>query len=595
MRAAHLIAPLISDGIPERHVIFDTEAHRQATSAGERQTFAIAAAEYLRVAKDQPAEVVRARAYEDPGELWADVLAFTRSKHRTIVWCHNLAYDLRVARALTVLPQLGMELKGIVLDYTSAWASFTGKGRSIMCCDLTSWLPHTLQTIGKDLGLAKQGSIERAASTQDKLKRCARDVEITRLAVVELLALIRAEQFGPWRATGAGQSHAAWRRRFMTTSPLCHDDEDALAAERRAMWTGRCEAWRWGKIKPAATFEYDLSLAYPWIAATEQLPEILIGRIGARTLPQLLPTIKRRAVLAEVTVTVDREVVPALQGKHIHWPVGTFDTTLWDPELLLAHQAGATVTVRRAWAYTRGSALQPFSRWLLDQVDGNAGEHTILQRRALKHMSRAVVGRFAMRYRSWEPHTRMPECQLRLGELHDLDTGERLETLQVGHSFMTLGGHELGEDAAPQITGWVMSECRRRLWELCSLAGRENVLYMDTDSLIVNQLGARKLDTAIVAGAAWSLRLKHKHRQLTIHGPRQLTFRTSRRVAGVPHEAHELEPGVYAGEVFAGLRESIANGDGDAVLVQHRRFELDGIDTRREHLPDGSTRPHRVG
>lgn len=595
MRVPHLIAPLVSSGVPERHVIFDTEARRRAVSGGERQTFALAAAEYLRAPKDQPPEVVRARAYTDAADLWRDVLAFTRSKHRTVVWCHNLAYDLRLARALQVLPELGLQLRGIVLDYTSAWASFSGGGRTVLCCDVTSWLPASLAMLGRDLELAQHPLPLSGASDDDLLRRCARDVEITRHAVTGLLELVRREQLGPWRSTGAGQSHAGWRKRFMTTSPFCHDDVDALEAERRAMWTGRCEAWRWGDLSPGPVVEYDLQLAYPHICASERVPEQLIGRVGGGAIMQLLANRAERALLAEVTVSTDRPLVPASHGRFIHWPVGTFDTVLWDPELQLLLDHGAKVKVRRAWLYRRGAALQPFSRWLLDQVQGMEGEHTALQRRALKHMSRAFVGRFAMRYRSWQPYATMPEHQLRLGELHDLQTGERVETLQVGTSFMTLGEHELAEDAVPQVTGWVMSEARARLWRLTELAGAEHVAYMDTDSLLVDQVGARRLGDAIAAGAAWSLREKASYRKAIIHGPRQLQLGKVRRVAGVPLDAIEVGPGEYEGELFAGLRESLAAGDGLAVTVHRRRFKLEAVDTRREHLPAGATAPHQVG
>jgi hypothetical protein len=585
----------VSDGIPERHVIFDTEAHRTITSSGERQTFSLAAAEYLRFTRDAGPEIVKARAYDAPEQLWEDILRFTRSRHRTIVWCHNLAYDLRVARGLEILPEMGLELKGIVLDYTSSWAKFAGGGRSLLCCDITSWLPHTLKTLGKDLGQRPTPLPGNNGDRQLLLKHCARDVQITRSAVEEILRLVTNERLGPWRATGAGQSHAAWRRRFMSTSPLCHDDEDALTAERRAMWTGRCEAWRWGKIKHSPVWEYDLALAYPAIAASEQLPEALIGRAGAVPIQHLLAKAASRAVLADVTVTTDTPLVPCAANKLIHWPVGTFRTTLWDPELQLLAEHQAQVHVHQAWLYTRGDALKAFSSWLLDAVQDGGGEHSQLQRRALKHMSRAVVGRFAMRYRSWEEEAQMPDSRLRLGEEHDLRTGERWETLQVGHTFMTLGGHELAEDAAPQITGWVMSECRRRLYQLVLIAGEEHVLYMDTDSLIVTSTGAERLNMAIDRGEGWGLRVKHKHPRLTINGPRQLQLGAHRRLAGVPSDALQVKPGVYEGEMFSGLRESIAQGDAGAVMVQQRQFKMTGIDTRRLHLPDGQTAPHVVG
>jgi hypothetical protein len=595
MRVPHTITPLVSDGVPERHIILDTEAHRAQAGGGERQTFALAATSYLRISGEPLCETVRDRLYYDPQDLWREVLDFMRYKHRTVLWAHNLAYDLRIGQALTILPRLGLDLDGIVLDYTSAWAAFSGGHRTLLCCDLTSWLPTTLERIGKDLNLHQHPNPRAGDGDRSLAVRCARDVEITSKAVQDVLQLVRTERLGPWRATGAGQSHAGWRRSFFSTGPFCHDREDALRAERRAMWTGRCEAWRWGVIKPGPSFEYDLSLAYPSITATEACPERLAGTLDEPDLSRLTAMQDRYAVLADVLADIDAPVLPHSHQNLIHWPEGRVESVIWDPELSLVRDFAHRLSIRRAYLYHRGEALQPFSQWLVAQVDGGEGEHTPVQRRALKHMSRAFIGRFALRYRHWEQHARMPDERLKLGESFCRETGERVETLQVGHNYMTLGGHELGRDACPQITGWVMSECRRRLWKLCETAGLANVLYMDTDSLIVNATGAARLDDAIADGQAWSLRLKATHRYLRIDGPRQLHFKNTRRVAGVPEHAVETKPGVYAGELFTGLRESVANGDANAVTVTPQTWRLEGCDTRREHLPDGHTRPHRVG
>ena len=413
--------------------------------------------------------------------------------------------------------------------------------------------------------------------------------------MLQLLDLIEREGLGPWRTTGAGQSHAGWRRRFLTARPLVHDSEPALEAERRALWTGRCEAWRWGKIDPCPVFEYDLQLAYCHIAAQCPVPHMLQGSTGSGAIAWWRAAPERRALLAEVEVTTDRPLVPASHGKRIHWPVGTFTTTLWDPELQLLLDNGAQVKVLRAWLYDTAPSVQDFAVWLLGQLDPAASSSTAVQRRALKHFSRTLVGRFGMRYRGWEPYAQLPDFGLRLGELHDLTTGERTETLHVGHEFMSLGAMTETDDGLPQITGWVMAEARRRLWQLVELAGETDVLYMDTDSLIVTPAGADRLDRAIADGLAGSLTLKASYQRLTINGPRQLIFGRHRRVAGVPRKAVPVGPTEYEGEVWRSMRESVARGEGNSVTIERKRFKLAAVDDRRQRLPNGLTSAHVVG
>lgn len=594
-RVAHTLAPLSSDGVPSRHVILDTEATRAAAGAGESQSFALAVASYLTWPALARGSETPPRAYTDPAELWADVGAFTRNKHRTVVWAHNLAYDLRVSRALLVLPALGFQLRGIVLEHQASWAVFRGHARTILCCDLASWLPTSLAKIGSDLSASRPPLPRDGSETERLLARCTADVQITQAAVIELLSMVAGKGMGPWRATGAGQSHAAWRRRWLTDKPLVHDSDAALAAERRAMWTGRCEAWRWGKVTGTKAHEYDLQLAYPHLAAAERVPAQLLGEMTGGALASWMANKAERALLAEVEVTTTEPVVPTEHGKLIHWPVGTFMTTLWDPELQLLLDARARVRVRRGWLYRRGPVLADFSKWLLAQLDERSSLATPVQRRALKHMARTVIGRCALRYRSWEPYGTVPDFRLHLGELHDLDTGESTDLLHVGHELLTLAGEVEAEDSLPQITGWVMSAARARLWQLMQIAGLDNVLYLDTDSVVVNDAGAAILDELIDTGAAWNLQHKGTHSSCRILGPRQLQLGRERRLAGVPLKATRVAPGVYEGEVWRSIRESVARGEGATVVLERRRWELNAVDNRRWHLPGGDTCAHRVG
>lgn len=595
MRQAHYVAPLVRSGVPDRHVIFDTEASSSSRNGAEVQTFALAVAEYVDVRGGLEDPPVRRRDYSDPAALWQDVAAFTRPRRRTVCWAHNLAYDLRVSRALAELPRLGFALSGIVLEHTASWASFRGPRGTVLCCDLHSWLPAPLASIARDLGTEQQAIQHRTAGAQQLLERCRGDVEVTRQAVLELLRLLQREDMGPWRATAAGQSHAAWRKRWLSARPLVHDDADALAAERRAIWTGRCEVWRWGKSEPGGVHEYDLELAYPRIAAERRLPHAIVGRTGELTPATLNRALERYAVLAEVDVSTPAPVVPMEQGGRIVWPVGRFSSTLWSPELQLLIDAGAELVVRRAWLYDRSPALQPFARWLLAQVAASGTSPTALQRRALKHMSRTLIGRFALRYRGWQSFCELPDFGLRLGLDHDLRTGVTTETLHVGHELLHLGAMTESDESLPQITGYVASEARARLWQLVQLAGESEVLYMDTDALLVTPAGARALELAIDEGRAYSLRHKASYRQATIHGPRQLVLGKQRRIAGVPKSAREVSPGVYAGETWRSLRESVVRGESDSVVVEPGTWHLAAVDPRRLHLEGGLTAPHAVG
>src|SRR5215831_6602559 len=95
----------------------------------------------------------------------------------------------------------------------------------------------------------------------------------------------------------------------------------------------------------------------------------------------------------------------------------------------------------------------------------------------------------------------------------------------------------------PQITGYIMSEARARLWRAAAAAGLGNVLHVDTDSAIVNGAWDRALEAAVAAGLPGGWRRKDTWRHLDVTGPRHYRSSGRRVIPGVPRAAVEVEPG----------------------------------------------------
>jgi hypothetical protein len=210
----------------------------------------------------------------------------------------------------------------------------------------------------------------------------------------------------------------------------------------------------------------------------------------------------------------------------------------------------------------------------------------------LKHWARALVGRMALRYRRWEPYGDTPDLGLSLAINYDED-GEPVEKLHVGHERFTLAELEEVEDSAPQITGWVMSQCRARLWGAIQVADPNHVLYMDTDSLLVDKVGHAALQQNTYMLDSLEKRAKWDH--ALIHGPRNIELDQDRRLSGVPRHAERKGPLEWEGHVMRAIKESIVRDELDHVAQLHRTYHVNTTDPRRERYPDGSTRPYRLG
>lgn len=574
--------------IPRTFIYLDSEAYQADSHGTKLQTFRLAVAAVDRRRHDGAGWKAREWAeFDATADLWTWVEAQCQTKARTVLVAHKLDYDLRICDALRALTKRGWVLTNIRLDTTQAWASWRKDTKTLVMCDSLSWVNMGLEKIGGILEIPKLPLPDWEDSREAWLARCHRDVEIMATFYMRLIDWVKTADLGNWKPTGAGQAWAAYRHKFLTHHLLVHENEDAKLAERRAGWTGRCEAWQYGKISNGPFTEWDYSTAYARIGAECKVPTQLIAEVNGPQLLKLDALSGLHAVLAECVVSTEIPSVPMTTGDGIIWPVGTFTTTLWDTEISLAREYGATIEPTRAWWYARKPALRDFCRWCLGILDTEAGAIDPIVKLAVKHWSRALIGRFAARYSQWEEVGLSPWDDISLGWAIDVGADEKWRILQLGRQLLRQTEEADSQDAVPAVMTWVMAECRARLFRASYVAGTENVAYMDTDSLIVNRAGHSRLLEAEIPG----FRVKGQWNTLEIMGPRQLVLAGRLRAAGVPSSAIQVEEHVWEAETWAQLATSISNGESDTVRISPRRVTIAGKDTRRIHGKNGVTYP----
>lgn len=588
----HFIRPNEANRYPRRIVCFDTEAIITETRKYERQRFRLAAASFdLFKGMDQVPSKSETTVVFEPQHLWEWIDARIKSKSRTVVFAHNLAYDLRLSDAFRCLYALGYDLAFFTLDSNRCVARFTKKGASLLVTDLSSWLPTSLERVADCLGLKKAPLPRQDASETEWVNRCSRDVEITRAAALRLLRYMETSDLGSFRLTGPAQAMAAYRHRFMPKfTLLVHKESEALAAERRAVWAGRCEVWRHGEIQ-GPLYEWDFRLAYLNIARETSVPIRFRGEAEGMSYANLSRLANHRAILSECTITTSAPITPTKGPNGIYWPTGKFRTTLWDNELTLAKENGAGIEIHHSWVYMKFPALAEWANWLLYQLGPDGLPVDALERIMLKDWARSLIGRFGSRWAKWEKIATLKESGLELLPYVDLDTGEEGAYLQNGHDWFERSGYVDAPDAMPAVMGYIMAEARCRLYRAMGWAGFANVVYVDTDSIITNAEGNDRLAGANSERNLENLVLKAEYKHGLFLGPRQIRLNTELRVAGLPKSAIQKTPRTFEAVLWEGLSESIRRGHPNEVRVYRRNVTVRGTDNRRQHLAGGATAP----
>lgn len=583
-RAAHWVKGNEQNRIPKRWIAFDTEAKAATTQDGEVQSWRMAAA--MRWRRDVRAKNVPESAiFSDPVSLWIWVTDFCVSEVRTVVTAHNLGYDVRISQALEILPRLGWRLDWSNLDRNVSAMVWRSDRGTLVFSDLFTWLPYPLREIGSWLKLEK-GDMPDEDGTEEQWERyCLRDTDIVRRAVIDIVEFIDSDDIGNWQPTGAGTAYSMWRHRFMHHKVLVHDDMGLLSLERQAMHTGRAEAWRHGRITGDTWYEVDMKTAYTWIAAEYALPIKLKYKGGKLTNDQFRELNKHFAICARCVVLTDEPMVPFDNGQRTIWPIGEFETALWDIEISKLLDSGATVRILQYATYVRKPALADWAEYVINRINGDVPVPSLVVAKYLKHCGRALIGRLSLRIPSWEYWGENVEGITGISYELDIRTGKQQRMLHVGHDVFYQTEREEAKDSLPQITGYVMAVCRMLLWDAMSVAGFENIAHVDTDCVLVNKAGLDAIKAHYGALFEYRWQVKGRYSNIEVWGPRNYRTGRERKIAGVPRKAKEVSPGKFTGEMWLSVGNDMEAGRSGTVTIKTGDWEVKMVDPRRLDAP----------
>lgn len=584
---AHYIKPNHKANVPKRMVVIDAAAVSEYSTSGERQSWRCGAAIFIHWTSKGFIHR-ETRTYLSPDELWGDVCEFTRKKQRTIVYAHNLPYDLRITDALRCISARKFKLEAIRVSSQGSWSRWSKDQATLTLCDSASVFPITVGSLGLLVDCHRL-RLPNSEDVGEWMAVTVRNAEIVANAMTEYWSWLRTGVAGNWQMTGAGQSWAHWRHSHYTHPVLVHPDMEAIAAERRAMWTGRAENWRHGKDLDAPIYEWDWANSYPRVVRDWNVPVRFVGQ-ARKPSPRDLQTLASKYIInADVEVQTDKPIVPTSHDGRIIWPIGSFRTTLWWPEIEALIRAGQTVRPERIWLYRGEPALRQWAQWIIGEIHDPDFQNKKWLGPILKHWSRTLIGRFATQYQNWELFGRDTSSKVMIGHLFDNRTKELSDVMQVGHDLHIMTGMSESDDSCPQITSYVMSVARRRLWDAMVAVGLEHVYYVDTDSLVVDMEGHVALTKMTRAGRFEGLRLKGRHRGYEIYGPRAAIFGPKQVFAGMPRDSRRVTDEEWQGQVWTQLERALRTGEHDRVTITNRKFTVRYNDKRRIRTGDGRT------
>lgn len=554
---------------PTNWVVFDCEANIKEAAGGEQtHTLRLGCGRYHRIARSGKREQLHNFDFDAGRAFWNRCLELSEPDRRLVLFGYNIGYDLRMVEAFSILRQLGYTQNRIYVGGQVVIVGWRKEKHTIVAIDACNYFDGKLEQWGDLLGKPKGKVAFRTVTDDALLSYCWRDVDILDTLLLRWWAFIDKHDLGCFSPTKASQSFNAYRHRFMPCKIQIHANTRASAVERAAYHGGRVECFHIGELTDGPYYKFDVNSMYPYIMTKTPVP-VCYKSVGSYLdVPTLKRLLRRYAVCGLFDVSTDEPAYTYRHGTDLVYPVGRFQAHLSTPEVAYGLKHGHIRKGLRVAIYDKAVIFRDYVRYFYRLRQQYDKQGDLIFKTMVKYFMLSLYGKFGQRSERWvkgdnifdDPDGGHFEFQGDPPQLvrYVVISGQRWDIKESSESY----------HAFPAIAAHLTAAARMYLWSLIVKAGRSEVFYCDTDSLITTRLGRRRLREYLDENVLGKLKCEYKTTRLLISAPKE--YRTDREYKhkGIKADAIEIQPGVFQQLQWEGLRGAIMAGRPDEIHLK---------------------------
>lgn len=596
--AIYYIRPNKTDKLPTNILILDTETKGETVEDAAIHTMYMAWT--WRFTLGPKGEIQREKwTFWDDGQLLGEYVdQEARPKAPLYIIGSNITFDLFASGLASFLHGTTWRAEMLYDKGMVTIIVLKDGDRTIKFLALQNFLDGGVAEWGKLLGLQKQ-EVDFDKDTFTTIKEyCRIDTEITGRAFIGYLDFVRKHDMGGFAVTKSGQSFRCFRHRFMKEKILHYDETKFNNFTRNGYYGGRVECGHIGTREGGTYVKVDVNSMYPAIMQRQYFPTVLRQWIKEPDHEYALRQLRSYCCMGRVTLQTDEPVYPVRIPGKLVFPVGEFQTILSTESLRYAFKHGHIKSVHELLTFRRAKLFAAFVDEFYSLRLRYKKEKNAVWEKTVKLMLNSLYGKFGEK-RERELHRLPdPEGEFYRGEYSlwlnpDSEMVEHLpeekrqeakskgvfingmEWKAFGTSCVTWGEKE-GPQSAPFIAAHVTDYGRMLLWKFIKMVGHKNVLYADTDSLIIEAKHLPKLKGVINEAKLGSLKVEGTTDRLEIRGAKDYTFGKEIRRKGVRANSVKEADGSFTMPYFPGLYSLQRRGivDGFPIGSVNKRLTL---------------------
>ena len=562
MRVSHIIQDNKTSRYPSDFIFFDTETTPKVNDRGDiEQPFKLGVALYWRHRADREADTKVYFNFTTIAEFWDFVVAHTLPKRPLILIAHNLQFDFMVLGGFSFLRLKGFNLTKLITSGTTNIFNYRRDKETIVCLDNMNYFPVSIKALGKECGIPKLIMPKLGGTLAEWFTYCQRDVDVMQIAWEYWLSFLRENDLGTFGKTITSQTFNAYRHRFMPAQICVKVNARATDLERRSYRGGRVECFRLGQLPRRDYYLLDINSMYPYVMKEFEYPVELRYCKTEPSIEFVTRALQTKAVIADVTVSVDQPIFGLRYDNRLIFPIGTYRVTLCSSELRRAIAQGAVVKIWAISVYSRAKIFGDFVDYFYQQRQAFKADGKPVYSYICKKMLNHLYGKFGQRNEDWEFVRTEPELVDYVEFEIDAQTGRRyLVRCIAGQVMETKGMHE-GYNSFAAISAEVTANARMMLWDLMDKAGRENVYYTDTDCLLVNKTGRDRLAGELDQLELGKMKLERKTRYVTLRNVKDYKMGRVTKIKGISKTAKKIADGEFITYQQQGVRAAMRAGN----------------------------------
>jgi len=567
MRKGHVLKTNKKAEIPSHCIFFDTETDEVAISDTEKQlVLKMGSACYVRRFKGYTWSKPTWKRFTKAEAFWKFVSDHCKDKVKLFLFAHNFMFDFTVTEGFIHLEKLGFKLEKAIIDDPPVIIHFRRGEQTLCCLDTFNYFKSSVEELGKGIGLTKLTMPDPGASSEAWDEYNTRDTDILRKAMLDFFGFITDNDLGNFQPTIASQAFTAYRHRFMQHRILIHDDEDALILERASYHGGRTECFYLGHAQ-GPFYQLDVNSQYPYMMKTCEYPRWHVWNQDNPSLAEVRQLLGGYCLTADCDLHLNEPAIATVANNKLVFPIGDFPAVISTPEIEYCLDNNAIKNTRRVCVYEKAPIFTEYVNTLYALRQEYASKANDSFKLMAKYMLNTLYGKFGQSGYVYDTIEKTTDDEVKTWEVWNVEDQKLIKYRQFGGLIQAMKREGESYNSFPAIAAHVTAYARMYLLQLISVAGYDNVYYVDTDSLVVNHAGYTKLRDYIHPTVLGMLKLERTIKQLTIHGPKDYVFDDTVKIKGIRKNAIQIKPSTYSQDRFRKFKGMLQSGNLNALVV----------------------------